>query len=165
MGASKQVVGRRWKPGQLVLVAAVKGGNGGCCQVPTCFASINQWEWHFGEVLGKGDAEGGDARARGCQEWSDYYLDGLSTEENGEDEVGPGHFWWMVSMMVPRRLPVCHFCRSVFLCLSAPNLSCYRPTLSPRLGIHIQVVKPLRHRRAKKPWRELSSCPLYVGKY
>ena len=30
-------------------------------QVPTCLASINQWEWHFGEALGKGDAEGGDA--------------------------------------------------------------------------------------------------------
>lgn len=36
----------------LVVVKGDKGGNGGCCRVPTCLASINQWEWHFGEVLG-----------------------------------------------------------------------------------------------------------------
>lgn len=46
---------------RIVLVAAVKGGNGGCCRVSTCLASINQWEWHLGEAVGKGDGEEGDA--------------------------------------------------------------------------------------------------------
>lgn len=48
----------------------------------------------------------------------------------------------MVSMMDPGRLPVCHLRR---LCLSP--LTDY----PRRLGIHIQVVKPPRHRGAKKP--------------
>lgn len=26
------------------------GGNGGCCWVPTCLGSINQWQWHFRDV-------------------------------------------------------------------------------------------------------------------
>lgn len=53
----------------LVVVNGDKGGNGGCCRVPTCLASINQWEWHFGEVLGGGDGGGGGLCAlRGCQQ-------------------------------------------------------------------------------------------------
>lgn len=158
----------RW--GIVLVVAAVKGGNGGCCRVSTCLASINQWEWHLGW----------GARQRWRRRRWRVLVDretkwlllplppfpgrigGGRGRERGERRPGPRHFWWMVSMMdPPGRLPVCHLCR---LCLSprSPTI----PSPPPRrLGIHIQVVKPPRRRGAKKPWRELSPCPLHVGKH
>lgn len=70
----------------VLVVAAVKGGNGGCCRVSTCLASINQWEWHLGEVLGKGDGEEGDAcswieRRSDCYPPPSPSLDGLEGED------------------------------------------------------------------------------------
>lgn len=71
----------------VLVVAAVKGGNGGCCRVSTCLASINQWEWHPGEVLGKGDGEEGDAcswieRRSDCYPLSPW-IGGMGGDETG----------------------------------------------------------------------------------
>lgn len=69
-------------------MAAVKGGNGGCCQVLTCLASINQWEWHFGEVLGKGDAEGGDEEGGSSISGEATTARRIERDGKREDEVG-----------------------------------------------------------------------------
>jgi len=153
----------------LVVVNGDKGGNGGCCRVPTCLASINQWEWHFGEVLGGGDGGGGGLCAlRGCQQkWLPSR--GLKArEEAGERKEKRwrqgGHFWWIVPTNGASRLPGCSLSLSLFLSVSLSLSLSVSLSISSLLYlslfllvIHSQVVKPPRHGEAKKPWRELSS--------